>query len=136
MTLRVAGCMKGSELDARLAGERKYLAAFNQMIDTDFGQCVRGLSMRSHANGVAEVCFEGVDTAHMIRMQMRQNYLPHSATFGNQVINASSESHLLVFIRRSRIEDENFPRAVNQVTVCMGCRRPRWGAYWETDVVG
>src|SRR5258705_4615127 len=56
MTLRVAGCMKGSELDSRLPGERKYLAAFNQIIDTDFGQGVRGLTMRSNPNGIAEGC--------------------------------------------------------------------------------
>src|SRR5215207_2307179 len=78
---------------------------------------------------------ERVHTSDMIRVQMRENDLTHAAAFARHFVDTLSQRLLLVFVRRSGIEDEHLFRVVNDVTARVSRGRPRRRAYGKADVI-
>src|SRR6266508_4568073 len=81
----------------------------------------------------SDVCSS--DLPDMIRMHVSQNYFPDASTFGNQRINTCSKSLLLIFVRRTRIDDEQLCGVVDEITVSVRSWRPGRSAHGKADVV-
>src|ERR1700720_1221930 len=82
-----------------------------------------------------QMILQRVDATHVIRMQMRQDDLAHSASFSQQLVDARSERLLFVFVWRRGIDHENLARVVNEIAVSV---RRRWfcrSANRKADVV-
>ena len=76
------------------------------------------------------------DAANMIRMHVGQNNFPHAAAFTNQLFNGGSQRALLIVIRRTRIDNQKFLRAVNQIAVGVRGRRQRLRSDRKADEAG
>ena len=66
---------------------------------------------------------------------MRQDDLAHVTSFRNHFVDTFSQRLLLVFVRRSGIEDQHLFRVVDDVAAGVSSRRPRRRAYGKAQVV-
>src|SRR5437867_4755247 len=85
---------------------------------------------------MSQVIIQRVNTGNVIWMNMRENDPAYRSIFSDQVIDAFRQHLLFVFVRGPRIDDQQLVRGIEQITVCMRCRRLGWCAYRKTDVVG
>ncbi len=79
MAERVTGRVQRAQLNSRLAFERDHFVVFNKTIDMNVVQCFGCLRVCCDRNVASEMRFESIDATDVIRMQMRQDYLAHSA---------------------------------------------------------
>ena len=95
---------------------------------------------RCAATGTAHpemLCTVSVQSSprNVVRMHVSQDNLAHTSPCGDQIINGISQRLLLVFVRRSGIDDQQFFRGVNQITVRVRRRRLCRRAHRKANVI-
>src|SRR5918911_3112192 len=136
MTARVAGRVKRTQHESRLAIEFDQLFILDQAVNTDRAvESFRRQAVRGDRDAPAQMIDERIDPSDMIRVQMRQDNLSKLSTFGEQVVNAGGERGLLIFVGRGRINDDALIRA-DDVTVRVRRRRQGLRADRKADEAG
>ena len=79
--------------------------------------------MSGNCNVSAEMRFQSIHAADMIRMMMREDNLAHLSSRGSHLVNTFRQRLLLVFVRRSGIDDQQLFGSMDQVTAGVRCRR-------------
>src|SRR5688572_2727474 len=91
--------------------------------------------MRRDRNRTAEVSLQRIHATNVIGMQMGNDYFSRFSSFGHHLVDTFGERLLLLFVRRTGIDDQKLLRGVNQVTAGVRRRWTSWRADRETDVV-
>src|ERR1700752_436988 len=99
MTARVAGCVHSLQTNTRLAFEGDDVAVFDEAIDVNIGQRFSRLWVSRDGNIAAEMIFQRVHAADMIRMWMRGDDFPHPPAFRDHFVETLGQDLLLIFVR-------------------------------------